>query len=204
MTESGDTHAQGRLDSAGHDDDIRGVRRITRMDRLSLVRLRSVLARPLACALMCTLAVTLACMPGFDREEVPPPTWTPVLVTPNVTIAIDTAGAARFKSNAFVLRVRTDHAVPRNHDGKPWDREITGVVLHCGMLSTKTYHVRLSLGDDDPIVFQLERERDVVAEQPWRVVEPRSDEEAAARVACSMLDNKPVDPKRDGQLRLRL
>lgn len=143
-------------------------------------------------------------MPGFDREEPPPPVWTPVLVTPDVTIAIDTAGAARFKSNAFVLRVRTDHRIPRTHEGQQWDREVTGVVLRCDVLMTKTYHVRLSLGDDDPIVFQLEQERDVVVEQPWRVVEPRSDEETAARVACALLEGKPVDPRRDGQLRLRL
>ncbi len=143
-------------------------------------------------------------MPGFARDEVPPPTWTPVLITPDVTIAIDTAGAARFRSNMFVLRVRTDHNTPRNHEGQPWNREVAGVVLRCDQLMTKTYHVRLSLGDEDPIVFQLEQDRDVVVEQPWRVVEPRSDEETAARVACALLQSKPVDPRRDGQLRLRL
>ena len=117
--------------------------------------------------------------------------WTTVHATDALTIAIDTASAVAWFNGTYAVAVRTTHAAPRYHEGRPWDREVAMVQLRCDHPATRTRSVRLSSGDARPIVVQEEKLSDI-DQQPWRVAEAGTGEAQAVDAACALLRSKPV------------
>lgn len=161
---------------------------VTEFSRPYLVQLPVLVVACSACA-----APDAARDPSADVDAAAPAAieWTTVHTTDALTIAIDTASAVAWFNGTYAVAVRTTHAAPRHHEGRPWDRELAMVQLRCDHPATRTRSVRLSAGDAAPIVVQEEKLYDI-DQQPWRVAEAGSGEAEAVEAACTLLRSKPV------------
>ena len=102
---------------------------------------------------------------------------------------------------AVEVSYRTDHALPRMHNGKTFDREIVRALVLCDGLSLKVpgvgmsfkvpsvgvsfkvLSVDMSVGDGRP-VGRLRTSENELWRQDWRRVERGTTEEVAAMAAC--------------------
>jgi hypothetical protein len=109
--------------------------------------------------------------------------WLRVARDSDYDIAIDTTRIAGSEFRGFRIWFRTQHAARHYHDGLPFDREIVESVIDCRKLTFRIASVDLSL-DDRPPISRQRTEAGELTLQPWRQVEPRTIEEAAAIKAC--------------------
>ena len=84
---------------------------------------------------------------------------------------------------AFEVTYRTDHAIPRLHNGKTFDREIVRALVQCSSMSFKVLSVDMSVGAGRTVARQRATENDLWR-QDWRPVELGTTEEVAATAAC--------------------
>jgi hypothetical protein len=116
--------------------------------------------------------------------------WVRIARDPNYDVAIDsvainaTLHPTRYKMyRVYEVWFRTDHKLPREYRGKPFNREIVHSMVLCDSLWYKVMSVDLSMGDERPI-SQQRTTWDDVHDQPWRRVTLGTAEEIAARAAC--------------------
>src|SRR5689334_20594841 len=105
-----------------------------------------------------------------------PSNWVTVVRDANYTIAIDSSliqheywwyAGTRF--DIYRVWYRTDHAKPRLHDDKSFNREVVHSLVRCDSLWYKVMSVDMSMGNEPPVVQQRTSDRDL-GEQPWQVV----------------------------------
>jgi len=112
--------------------------------------------------------------------------WVTVGRDANYTVSIDTSRLTRSfigDARVYVVWYRTDHAVPRLHEQKPFNREIVQSAVRCDSLWFKVQSVDMSMNDDPPISLQRTEPADMW-DQPWRRVQLGTVEESAAQAAC--------------------
>jgi hypothetical protein len=112
--------------------------------------------------------------------------WVQVGRDGNYIVWIDTSRLTkgRFeRMSVYGVWYRTDHAVPRLQDGKPFNREIVHSVVQCDSLWFRVSSVDMSLDGGRPISMQRSTINDL-RDQPWRRVQLGTVEEAAAQAAC--------------------
>jgi len=138
-------------------------------------------------ALCAAVVVTVAC------NSTPPdnsPRWVRVARDANYTIYLDTGrmGPANGPGDlrrAYEVWYRTDHALPRVHEGDNtlFNREVVHSIILCDSLLFRVASVDMSMGRDRPIVQQSLTLQEL-QHQKWRHVELGTSEELAARAAC--------------------
>lgn len=133
-----------------------------------------------ALALCATLGVA-GC--GSAAPDADPGRWVRVVRDANYTVAIDTGRVSRHWDRSWQVWYRTDHAVPRLHKGKEFNREIVQSRVNCDNLTFKVLSVDMSMNGGPPISVQRADNKDL-EDQPWRRVERGTVEEVAARAAC--------------------
>lgn len=111
--------------------------------------------------------------------------WLRVARDSEYDVAIDTTRIAGGEVRGFRVWFRTQHAARHYHDGLPFDREIVESVIDCKHLTFRVASVDLSL-DDRPPISRQRTQAGELSLQPWRQVEPRTIEEAAAIKACDV------------------
>jgi hypothetical protein len=116
--------------------------------------------------------------------------WVRVARDANYDIAIDRARieserlAAYGKwSSVFKVWYRTDHAQPRLHNGKTFNREIVRAIVWCDSLWFKVESVDMSMGEGRTVARQRSSADDL-SRQRWHRVERGTTEEIAALAAC--------------------
>jgi hypothetical protein len=146
------------------------------------------MTRPRALALV-IVALTLAAV-GYHRAVEPRRDWVRVARDANYEIAIDRSAVQALRIPAwgrwhegFEVSYRTDHALPRLHNGKTFDREVVRAVIQCDSLLFKVVSVDM-LGRDGSVVARQRTTDDDLYAQRWRHVELGTTEEIAARAAC--------------------
>jgi hypothetical protein len=112
-----------------------------------------------------------------------PERWLRIVQDANYTIAIDTSRVSRQADRSWQVWYRTDHAVPRLHKGKAFNREVVQSRVDCDSLTFKVVSVDMSMGSEPPISIQR-MDRKEMDDQPWRHVERGTAEEIAAGAAC--------------------
>jgi len=116
--------------------------------------------------------------------------WVRVVRDANYEIALDTSRLARrdewwsyHRMPAFEVWYRTDHALPRLHNGKEFRREVVQSSLQCDSLWFKVASVDM-IDRAGKLVVQQRLETGEVRDQHWRRVERGTAEEMAAAAAC--------------------
>jgi hypothetical protein len=128
-------------------------------------------------------ASLLAAGCGGAAPNTEPGRWVRVVRDANYTVAIDTGRVSRFWDRSWQVWYRTDHAVPRLHKDKAFNREIVQSRVKCDSLTFKVVSVDMSMDDGPPISVQRMDNKEL-DDQPWRRVELGTVEEIAARAAC--------------------
>lgn len=129
----------------------------------------------------CAFLVAAACAntePDPDAGR-----WVRVLQDANYIVAIDTVRVSRFWDRSWQVWYRTDHAIPRLHKGKQFNREIVNSRVNCDSLVFKVVSVDMSMNGGPPISLQRMDHKEM-DDQPWRRVELGTVEEIAAQAAC--------------------
>jgi hypothetical protein len=128
--------------------------------------------------------------------ELPDHAWHQVYADSSFVVSLDLAhvSGVRQKDSAAVW-YETRHLAMREHEGKPWDREIIRSLLRCEPLSFKTVLTTIFLKDGPPLAQIGGAEADVRT-KPWRPVLPNSVDEAAMRGACQVLQRPSRFPGR--------
>jgi hypothetical protein len=124
-----------------------------------------------------------ACSNALARDSAH---WMQVARDANYTISIDTARIEVPEHRQwYVVWYRTEHAQPRLHKGKPFNRETVKSLLRCDDYSFKIASIDMSIGAGH-IVATQRATADEIAKQPWRNVERWTIEETVARAACDV------------------
>ena len=116
--------------------------------------------------------------------------WHQVHADTSFVVSLDlvhVSGAPQMDSVAVWYETR--HLAMREHEGKPWNREIIRSLLRCEPLSFKTVLTTIFLNDGPPVA-QIGGVQADVRTKPWRPVLPDSVDEAAMRGACQVLQGK--------------
>ena len=145
-----------------------------------------------ALAFLCA-CVAVAIAVAAHREasaDGTPESWVRIARDANYDVAIDSlhikadVHPTRYKMyRVYEVWFRTDHTVPREHHGKPFNREVVHSMVLCDSLWFKVMSVDMSLGDARPIAQQRTDWPDI-ADEPWRRVALGTTEAIAARAAC--------------------
>ncbi|HEX7939894.1 MAG TPA: surface-adhesin E family protein, partial [Gemmatimonadaceae bacterium] len=140
-----------------------------------------------------TVALCVTAVAAAACSSTPPdssPRWVRVARDANYTIYIDTGrlssyDAPHYMGRTYQVWYRTDHAMPRVHEGdnKVFNREVVHSIIACDSLVFRVASVDMSMGHDRPIVQQTLTDKEL-AYQKWRHVELGTAEEIAARAAC--------------------
>jgi hypothetical protein len=116
--------------------------------------------------------------------------WVRVVRDANYDIAIDTAQVKRRidwweheRLQTYEVWYRTDHAAPRLHEGKEFNREVVQSIVYCDSLWFKVLSVDMSMNGGRPISIQRTEKNDL-EDQRWRRVERGTAEEIAGQAAC--------------------
>lgn len=114
--------------------------------------------------------------------------WRQVYADTTYVVSLDVAHVSPGpEEDSLAVWYETRHLAMREHEGKPWNREIIRSLLRCEPLSFKTVLTTVFLDDGPPIAQIGGREADV-REKPWRPVRPDTVDEAAMRGACKFLN----------------
>ena len=137
-----------------------------------------------ACA---TLGVAACTNASADERSL---RWVRVVRDANYDIAIDTAQVKRSVEwwdhtmlQTYRVWYRTDHAAPRLHEGKQFNREVVQSIVYCDSLWFKVLSVDMSMNGGRPISIQRTAPNEL-PDQPWRRVERGTADEIAAQAAC--------------------
>lgn len=131
-------------------------------------------------ALVLLLAVPLGCGgPAAGGNA----GWTPIAHNALYAIALDATRLTSLYNHIYIVRYRTDHAVPHMYKDTEFNREIVVSYLRCGDLAFKVAAVDMSMRGHGTAVQQRSDESDL-AQQEWRHVEPGTIEATAARRTC--------------------
>lgn len=129
--------------------------------------------------------------------DVGPTQWVRVVRDANYDIAIDTARVRRGLDRSWTgvhptseVWYRTDHKLPRLHEGKLFTREIVHSIVRCDSLWFKVISVDMSMGDKRPMAVQR-LTPDEVAHEVWHRIEFGAAEEMAAQAACHFAGKRP-------------
>jgi len=109
--------------------------------------------------------------------------WVLVVRDANYNVFIDTASLKAHYSD-FMVWYRTDHAQPRSHKDRPFNRELVHSLLDCRDLEFKVLAVDLSMNGGRPVSRQRTPENEL-QRQAWRTVVRGTSEEIAAAAACT-------------------
>jgi hypothetical protein len=120
---------------------------------------------------------------GSATQDTEPVRWVRVVRDANHTVAIDTGRVSRHWDRSWQVWYRTEHAIPRLHKGKEFNREIVQSRVNCDSFTFKVVSVDMSMNDGPPISVQRANFKDL-EDQPWRRVERGTVEEIAAQAAC--------------------
>jgi len=111
--------------------------------------------------------------------------WMRVAADSHYVIYVDTSRLNERYGSWPLVWYRTDHAIPRLHKGKEFDREIVQSAIRCDSLWFKVAKVDMSTGAGKPVARQQTTLKDLY-KQPWRPVERGTIEESVARAACGL------------------
>jgi len=116
--------------------------------------------------------------------------WVRVARDANHDIAIDRSRIRALRVSAwgiayeaFEVWYRTDHALPRLHNDKTFNREIVRAIVQCDSLWFKVISVDMSERNGKTVARQRTTDGEL-NDQPWRRVERGATEEIAAMAAC--------------------
>jgi len=159
-------------------------------------------SRPIHLALIAVVAVALG---GYAWAHRSRPEWVRVTRDENYDIWLDRARTQSVRlaiygvwRDGVEVWYRTDHAQPRMHDDKTFNREIVHALVWCDSLRFKVMSVDMSMGDGRVVA----RERslgDDLKRQRWRKVEQGTSEEVAAIAACHFGRLPTATASRDGR-----
>lgn len=140
--------------------------------------------RPALAALLIAACSTDPMSDGKSR-------WLRIYSDTNYVVSIDAEHIERL-SGGFNHRYgmsdvwyRTDHKLPRLHDGREFTREVVHSLVRCDSLWFKVSRVDMSVGDARPFVRQ-ELTAAEFEHQAWRRVVRDTPEEVAAQAACGL------------------
>jgi hypothetical protein len=131
-----------------------------------------------ACVLGLLLAA-LGCSGPFRSDS----RWLRIAHDTLYDIALDTTRVTSSSYHTYIVRYRTDHAVPHMYKGEEFNREIVVSYLRCGDLAFKVAAVDMSMRGHGTVIQQRSEGSDLV-QQPWRHVQPGTIEATAARRTC--------------------
>lgn len=120
---------------------------------------------------------------GTPDVGLAPARWVRVVRDPNYTIFIDTGRVSRHWDRSWQVWYRTEHAVPRLHRRKEFNREIVHSRVNCDSLTFKVVSVDMSMNEGPPISVQRMDYKEL-EQQVWRRVQRGTVEEIAAEAAC--------------------
>jgi hypothetical protein len=116
--------------------------------------------------------------------------WVRVARDANYNIYLDTGRLEQvngpgYRGYGYSVWYRTDHALPRVHQGnkKLFNRELVQSIVRCDSLKFRVASVDLSMVGERVFVQQRLTEKELM-NQKWRSVEMGTAEEMAARAAC--------------------
>lgn len=112
--------------------------------------------------------------------------WTRIAHDSLYDIALDTTRLRSVYYHVYIVRYRTDHAIPHMYKGEKFNREVVVSYLRCGDLAFKVAAVDMSMRGHGTVVQQRSEGGDL-AQQPWRHVEPGTIEATAARRTCDFV-----------------
>ena len=133
--------------------------------------------RPFA---LCALVAVGCASPATDADS---GRWVRVVRDANYSVSIDTGRVSRHWDRSWQVWYRTDHAVPRLHKGKEFNREIVQSRVDCDSLMFKVVSVDMSM-NGGPLISLQRMDFAEMEEQPWRRVQRGTVEEIAAQAAC--------------------
>jgi hypothetical protein len=138
-------------------------------------------------AMLCAAIVVFRFRPRASNDVAA--SWIAVARDTNYNIFVD---VSRIQANtqwplmrpvtAYAVWYRTDHRLPRLHDGKPFDREIVHSIVWCDSLWYKVLSVDMTLEGRLPAMRQVTDLR----LQQWRRVALGGMDERAAKTACGL------------------
>lgn len=118
--------------------------------------------------------------------------WRQVYADTSYVVSLDIAHVNPGpEDDSLAVWYETRHLAMRDHEGKPWNREIIRSLLRCEPLSFKTVLTTIFLENGPPIAQIGGRAADV-REKLWRPVGPDTVDEAAMRGACKLLKSTTV------------
>ena len=113
--------------------------------------------------------------------------WHQVYADTSFVVSLDLAHVSgNPQKDSVAVWYETRHLAMREHEGKPWNREIIRSLLRCKPLSFKTVLTTIFLNNGPPVA-QIGGVQADVGTKPWRPVLPNSVDEAAMRGACQVL-----------------
>ena len=120
--------------------------------------------------------------------------WRQVYADTSFVVSLDLAHVSGVpQTDSVAVWYETRHLAMREHEGKPWNREIIHSLLRCEPLSFKTVLTTIFLNDGPPVA-QIGGVQADVRTKPWRPVLRDSVDEAAMRGACRILQRIPRFP----------
>ena len=136
------------------------------------------------------IAIFIVAGASYKIAVTPKRDWVRVARDANYDIALDRANVTPVEvamngqwRKAYEVWYRTDHARPRMHKDKTFDREVVRAIIQCDRLLFKVLSVDMSVGDGRPVA-RLRNADDDPWRQQWRNVENGATEEIAATAAC--------------------
>lgn len=127
-----------------------------------------------------SLLATLGCAGPFTGSDA---RWIRIAHNPLYDISLDTTRLTSSYYHTYIVRYRTDHAIPHMYEGHEFNREIVVSHLRCGDFAYKVEAVDMSMRGHG-IVVQQRSEGSDLSLQPWRHVEPGTIEATAAQRTC--------------------
>ncbi len=118
-------------------------------------------------------------------EDRPAHRWQQVFKDADYQVSLDTAHIERGPDDSYLVWYETVHATLREHDRRPWNREIIRSDLRCEPLSFKTVRITIFL-NEGPAVAQQGGDPQDVADQPWKDATARVANAAMSR-ACEII-----------------
>ena len=138
--------------------------------------------------LLALLLGSLGCNGGLTGGEA---RWSRIAHDSLYDIALDTTAVTSPHYHVYLVRYRTDHAIPHMYKNEEFNREVVVSYLRCGDLAFKVAAVDMSMRGHGSVVQQRSEGTDL-AQQPWRHVEPGTIEATAARRTCDFIQAHEV------------